>query len=118
MLIILNTTSGCFEGDTLTLNGVSNVIRLAGKKAVHMTVSKFVEKWDKGNDSFMAAPPKKGILSVLTKDGSKNVVVELISVEQKNGFLHLNVEVLKCNVTGPFKTTSIFFDPGNNVDNF
>ncbi len=59
-LFVLSATSGSLKGDTLTLNGVPNVIYFSdrpARKAGHMSVSKFVEMWNKQSDSFKADPP-------------------------------------------------------------
>jgi len=84
-LFVISGTSGSLDGDTLTLNGVPNVIYFSDRPnriAGHMSLSEFIEMWNKGNDSFKADPPN-ATLSVLKKEGSQNVVVELMSVEQK-----------------------------------
>jgi hypothetical protein len=111
-LFVISGTSGSLDGDTLTLNGVPNVIYFSDRPdrvAGHMSVSKFVEMWDKGDDSFKADPPN-ATLSVLKKDAAKNVVVELMSVEQKSGSVVLKLAVLEGNVTGAFETSSLFID--------
>jgi len=87
-LFVLSVTSGSLKGDTLILNGVPNVIYFSdhmSRKVGHMSLSNFVEKWDKGVDSFKADPPN-ATLSVLMKNGERNVEVELLSAEYKNGW--------------------------------
>jgi len=111
-LYVMSGTSGSLDGDTLTLNGVPNVVYFTdrpARKAGHMSVSKFVEMWNKGSDSYKADPPN-ATLSVLKKDGAKNEVVEVMSVEQKNGSLYFKVVLLEGNITGHFKAGSIFID--------
>jgi len=112
-LFVISGTSGSLKGDTLTLNGVPNVIYFTdrpARKAGHLSLEKFVEMWDKGDDSFKADPPN-ATLSVLKKDAAKNVVVELISVKQKSGSVVFKVAVLG---EGPaqegFKMSSLFID--------
>ncbi len=54
-LFVISGTSGSLDGDTLTLNGVPNVIYFTNRparKAGHLSLKKFVEMWDKGDDSF------------------------------------------------------------------
>ncbi len=111
-LFVISGTSGSLDGDILTLNGVPNVIyfsdrpnRIAGR----MSLSEFIEMWNKGSDSFKADPPN-ATLSVLTKDGAKNVVVELMSVEQKGGSVVFKVAMLEGNMTGSFEASSLFLD--------
>jgi len=112
-LFVISGTSGSLDGDTLTLNGVPNVIYFSdrpARKAGHMTAVKFVEMWNKGLDSFKADPPN-ATLSVLKKDGAKNVVVELMSVEQKAGSVVFKVAVLEGESSlGDFTAGSVFLD--------
>jgi len=111
-LFVLSATSGSLKGDTLTLNGVPNVIYFSdrpARKAGHLSLEKFVESWNKGVDSFKADPPN-ATLSVLKKDGTKNVVVELLSVEQKSGSVVFKVAVLEGMFPGSFKMSSLFID--------
>jgi len=103
-LYVISGTSGSLEGDTLTLNGVPNVVYFSDRPnriAGHLSLSNFVEMWDKGVDSFKADPPN-ATLSVLKKEGAKNVVVDLISAEQKNGSVVFKVAVLVGKVPGSF----------------
>ena len=106
-------TSGSLDGDTLTLNGVPNVIYFSdrpARKAGHISLEKFVEMWDKGDDSFKADPPN-ATLSLSTKDGvKKHVVVELISVEQKGGSLVFKVAGLYGPSYGDLKKSTLFID--------
>ncbi len=111
-LFVLSATSGSLKGDTLTLNGVPNVIYFSDRPdrvSGHLSLEKFVEMWDKGDDSFKADPPN-ATLSVLKKDGAKNIVVELISVEQKSGSVVFKVAGLEGNVTESFEASSLFID--------
>jgi len=108
-LFVLSATSGSLKGDTLTLNGVPNVIYFSDRPARiagHMSASKFVEMWD---NSFKADPPN-ATLSVLTKEGAENVVVELKSVEQKIGSVVFKVAVLEGVLTPTFKISTLFCD--------
>ena len=113
-LFVISGTSGSLDGDTLTLNGVPNVIYFSDRPARiagHMSVSKFVEMWEKGVDSFKADPPN-ATLSVLKKEGAKNVVVELMSVEQKNDTVVFKVAVLEGveKVATSFNAGTVFVD--------
>jgi len=111
-LFVISGTSGSLDGDTLTLNGVPNVVYFTdrpARKAGHISISNFVEKWDKGVNSYKANPPN-ATLSVLKKDGAKNLVVELMSVEQKSGTLYFKIVELEGNITGSFEASSLFID--------
>jgi len=111
-LFVISGTSGSLDGDKLTLNGVPNVIYFSDRPdrvAGHLSLEKFVESWNKGSDSFKTDPPN-ATLSVLNKDGAKNVVVELMSVEQKSGSVVFKVAVLEGRSLGNFNAGSIFID--------
>ncbi|TDI88269.1 MAG: hypothetical protein E2O72_08725 [Candidatus Dadabacteria bacterium] len=109
-LFVLSVTSGSLKGDTLILNGVPNVIYFSdhmSRKVGHMSLSNFVEKWDKGVDSFKADPPN-ATLSVLMKNGERNVEVELLSAEYKNGSLFFKIVEVESNATDSFEASSVF----------
>jgi hypothetical protein len=111
-LFVISGTSGSLKGDTLTLNGVPNVIYFSdrpARKAGHLSLEKFVESWNKGSDSFKADPPN-ATLSILGKVDEMNVVVELKSVEQKNGSVVFRVAVLEGMSPESFKMSSLFID--------
>ncbi len=113
-LFVISGTSGSLDGDTLTLNGVPNVIYFSDRPARvagHMSLKNFVGMWDKGDDSFKADPPN-ATLSVLKKDGAKNVVVELMSVEQKSGSVVFKISVLEGveKVATSFNAGTVFVD--------
>ena len=96
----------------MTLNGVPNVLYFSDRPARvagHLSLEKFVESWNKGTDSFKADPPN-ATLSVLTKEGAKNVVVELKSVQQKRGSVVFKAEVLDGVSPQTFNATAIFID--------
>ncbi len=111
-LFVISGTSGSLDGDTLTLNGVPNVIYFSdrpARKAGHLSFEKFVESWNKGVDRFKADPPN-ATLSVLTKDGAEHVVVELMSAEQKSGSVVFKISVLEGLIPESFKTSTLFID--------
>ncbi|MCZ6685351.1 MAG: hypothetical protein O6849_05145 [Candidatus Dadabacteria bacterium] len=111
-LFVLSATSGSLKGDTLTLNGVPNVIYFSdrpARKAGHLSLEKFVESWNKGSDSFKADPPN-ATLSLLKKEGAENGVVELMSVEQKSGSVVFKISVLEGLIPESFKTSTLFID--------
>ncbi len=111
-LFVISGTSGSLDGDTLTLNGVPNVIYYSdrpARKAGHLSLEKFVESWNKGSDSFKADPPN-ATLSLLKKEGAENGVVELMSVEQKSGSVVFKISVLEGLIPESFKTSTLFID--------
>ena len=116
-LFVISGTSGSLDGDTLTLNGVPNVLYFSdrpARKAGQLSVSEFIEMWDKGVDSFKADPPNT-TLAVLKEDGAKDVVVELISVVQKSDSVIFKVAVLEGTIPESFRTTSLFIDFQSNT---
>ena len=109
-LFVLSATSGSLKGDTLTLNGVPNVIYFSdrpARKAGHLSLEKFVESWNKGSDSYKADPPN-AVLSIFGENGSKNTVVELMNPEVKAGSISFNVKVLQGEVPKSVGPTSLF----------
>jgi len=111
-LFVISGTSGSLDGDTLTLNGVPNVVYFTdrpARKAGHLSLEKFVEMWDKGDDSFKADPPN-AILSIFGENGSKNTVVELMSVVQKSDSVVFKISVLESLIPESFKISSLFID--------
>jgi len=111
-LFVISGTSGSLDGDTLTLNGVPNVIYFSdrpARKTGHLSVSEFIEMWDKGVDSFKADPPN-ATLSVLKEDEARNVVVELTGVEQKKDSVVFKVVLLEGIGIESFEASSLFID--------
>ncbi|MEE9176076.1 MAG: hypothetical protein V3U19_07870 [Thermodesulfobacteriota bacterium] len=111
-LFIISGTSGSLDGDKLTLNGVPNGIYFSdrpARKAGHLSVSEFIEMWDKGVDSFKADPPN-ATLSVLKEDEARHVVVELTGVEQKKDSVVFKVVLLEGKGIESFEASSLFID--------
>ena len=111
-LFVISGTSGSLKGDTLTLNGVPNVLYFSNRPvrvAGHLSLEKFVELWNKGVNSYKADPPN-ATLSVLKKDGAKNTVVELMSLEQKSGSVVFKVVVLEGMFPVEFNMGNLFLD--------
>ncbi len=111
-MYVLSATSGSLKGDTLTLNGVPSVIYFSdrpARMAGHLSLEKFVESWNMRSDSFKADPPN-ATLSILDKDNEMNVVVDLISVQQKNSSLIFNVTVHEGSHPKLFNSSALFMD--------
>ena len=111
---VISGTSGSLDGNTLTLNGVPNVLYFSDRpdrEAGHLSLEKFVESWNEGVYSYKADPPS-ATLSVLKKDGAENVVFELNSVEQKSGSVDFKVVVLEGveKVATSFNAGTLFID--------
>jgi len=111
-LFVLSAISGTLDGNTLTLNSVPNVIYFSDRPyrvAGHISVDSFVEKWNKGADSFKTDPPN-ATLSILTKDGQQTAVVELKSIKQKNGVLYFKIAEQQGEISESFDTAVLFID--------
>jgi len=112
-LFVISGTSGSLDGDTLTLNGVPNVIytsrNIPHRIARHLSLEIFVESWKKVVGSFKGTG-RNATLYVLTKDGAENVVVELMSAEQKSGSVVFKVTVLDGTLSGSFGTAAFYID--------
>lgn len=113
-LYTMSAKSGTMEGDRLTLKGVPLVIyfsdrphRLSGMLSLQV----FAQGWDQGTDSFRADPPN-ATLSILSKDGAQNTVVEISEpdVKVKEGSISFKVRVLEGEVPKSFGTASLFID--------
>ena len=115
--VVISGTSGSLEGDTLRINGAPNVIYFSDRpvrKAGHMGISKFVEMWDIGDESFKVDPPN-AVLSILNKDSSQNAVVELKNVKEKEGVLYFKVSELEGEIPASFNVSALYIDTGNDV---
>lgn len=111
-LFVLSGTSGKMEDDTLTINGMPNVVYFSDRPsriAGHKSVADFVELWNKSSDSFKADPPN-ATLSIMDGDSAKNVVVELKSVETKDDSVTFKVRVLQGEAPKTFSNSSLFID--------
>ncbi len=111
-LFVISGMSGSLDGDKLTLNGVPNVIYFSDRPdrvAGHLSLKKFVEMWNQGDDSFKAYPPN-ATLSVLKEDEARNVVVELTGVEQKKDSVVFKVVLLEGKGIESFEASTLFID--------
>ncbi len=112
-LFVISGTSGSFDGDTLTLNGVPNVIYFSdrpARKAGHLSLEKFVESWNKeSSDSFKADPPN-AVLSILSDKGNLNVVVEILNPSMESNSVSFNIKPIKGTIPNDIKQSSLFID--------
>jgi hypothetical protein len=109
LLYVVSTTSGSFDGDTLTLEGVPAVLYFSDRPARiagHVSVNDFVAGWDQGSDSFAGDPPNAA-LSVL---GANETVVELTSVVQDGDTMTFGVTVIDGILPETFGPASLFID--------
>ena len=115
-LFVISGTSGSLEGDTLTLNGVPNVIYFSdrpARKAGHMSVTKFIANWDNVPESFKADPPNAG-LSIMSENGNKDITVELQNPSVEGNVIKFKIKKLQGTAPKEFKESSLFIDEAEN----
>ena len=113
-LYTMSAKSGTFENGRLTLKDVPLVVYFSDRPARisgQLSIQVFAQGWGQGSDSFRADPPN-GTLSILTKDGANNVVIELSdpNVKVKEGSISFKVRVLDGELPKSFGTASLFID--------
>jgi len=111
-LFVISGSSGSLEGDTLTLNGVPNVIYFSdrpARKAGHISVTKFVDNWQNTPESLKSDPPN-AVLSILSEDGNKNIVVELQKPSVEGNVISFKIKILQGTAPKEFKESSLFID--------
>lgn len=95
-LLTLASTSGSFEGDILTLEGVPLVVYFSDRpvrKAGHMSLESFLEMWDNGKDNFKNDPPNAE-LAMYQENGDKHSVFVISNPEVKGDEISFKVELL------------------------
>ena len=112
MLIVISGSSGVYSDDTLTLNGVPNVVYFSdrpGRVSGHVSLSDFEKIWNDSQSEFSGDPPNAA-LSVLDRDSAENAVIELLSAEVKDNSVSFKVKILQGKVPESFGPSSIFID--------
>ena len=115
-LFVLSATSGSLKGDTLTLNGVPNVIYYSDRPnriAGHIPVTKFIDNWHNGPESLKSDPPN-AVLSILSENGNKNITVELQNPSVEGNVILFKIKILQGTAPKEFKESSLFIDPAEN----
>ena len=111
-LYVLSAKSGSFEGDTLILRDVPQVIYFSDRPdriAGHMSLKQFVEKWNDEFDKVKSDPPNAS-LSTFDKQESKIIVVELSDLQIKGNTLVYKVRVLEGDMIESFDLSALFID--------
>ena len=113
-LYTMSAKSGTYENGRLTLKDVPLVVYFSDRPARlsgMLSIQVFAQGWDQGTGSFRADPPN-ATLSILTKDGANNVVVELSDpdVKVKEGSISFKVRVLDGELPKTFGTSTLFID--------
>jgi hypothetical protein len=115
-LFVISGSSGSLEGDTLTLNGVPNVVYFTdrpARKAGHMSVTKLIDIWQNGPESLKSDPPN-AVLSILSENGNKNITVELQNPSAEGNIIKFKIKKLQGTAPKEFKESSLFIDPAEN----
>lgn len=84
------------KGDTLTLKGAPAVVYFSDRPsriAGHKSMDDFAGLWNNSSESFKADPPNTA-LSILTEDGTNNVVIELFNMKHEGDECVFKVRVL------------------------
>ena len=105
--------AGSITENTLTINNINEKLvyfsdrpnRIAGK----IKFDKFMEIWDKGNDSFKYDPPNAGI-SVKIKGEDKIGVIELLEPILIDNKITFKIKKLDFDFVGDFESIVIFVD--------
>jgi hypothetical protein len=111
-MFVFGAKSGSVEGDTLTLNGVPNVVYFSGRPyrmAGHMDADTFVKVWSDGKDGIDEDPPN-AVLSMMADHGAFNVVVELLSVKAEGDAVSFKIRKLDGEVQREFGEAALFVD--------
>ena len=113
LLFVQSAEGVVFEGETLTLKGVSPAVlffrdrpqRVAG----HVALPGFLKAWDEGKDSFADDPPNAA-LSIVGNGQVSNLVVEISNPQLQGDELTYNVRVLEGEPPATGGTSSLFID--------
>ena len=111
-LFTLAAKSGTLDGNKLTLKGVPLVVYFSDRpvrKAGHMSVTKFIEMWDKGVDNFDVDPPDAE-LAVYDESGDKHAVLIISAPEVKGDTISFVVRVFHESVPESFGHSRLFID--------
>ena len=114
-IFVMSAQTGSFEGETLTLNGILNVVYFTDRPnriAGHMSLQDLMGNWDKGPDSFEVDPPN-ATLSIVTDRGNNNVILEIIDPQMTGDSLVFRTRILDGQLPGTFNQATLFIDPIN-----
>lgn len=111
-MFVQSATSGSFDGETLTLNGIGATSYFSDRPnriVGHMHSKTFVGQWAEGEDSFESNPPN-AVLSVLDENGVNDATVVLSNPQIDGDRLSYQVKVLDGKPPMGFETASLFID--------
>jgi len=113
LMFVQSAKAVIFDGNKMTLKGVNPATlyfsdrpqRITGQ----MTVPAFLKEWEQGKDSFAKDPPN-ATLSILSPDGVKEVVVEIMNPILSGEDLSYDVKVLEGTPPAKGGISSLFID--------
>lgn len=111
-LFTLASKSGTLEEDKITLNDVPLVVYFADRpvrKAGHVSLEKFVSKWDKGFDNFKEDPPTAE-LAIYDEGGDKHAVLIISRPEVKDNTISFKVRIIGEDIPKSFGHSTLFID--------
>ncbi len=111
-LYVASAQSGRVDGDRLVLKGVAAVTFFSDRPnrvAGHLSLEGFAEVM-KARRPLLRADPPNATLSILSPNGNRNVVVELMDPELEDGVLSFRFRVLDGELPDAFGPASLFID--------
>jgi hypothetical protein len=112
-LFVQSTQSGSFNEKKMSLElEAATTIYFSDRperETGHLKTSLFVDKWNSGKDSFQKNHPN-ATLSIFTKTGVENAIVELLSVALKGKKLIYQIKILSGKIPKTFQEASLFID--------
>ena len=112
-LYVISAKSGSMDGDTLTLNGVPNVVYFSDRPARvagHKSLDDFFGSMNNQNDD-SGLISSNAALSILKDGGSEYLVIEILNAELKDDSISFKVKKLRGNVPSTFNEAALFIDP-------
>lgn len=110
-LYTLNADSGSFVGETLTLEGPTDITYFSNRPrrdVGELSVSEFLGQWDTPG-GFKEDPPNVA-LALLSKDDTRTVILELVNPVFVEGTLSFDTIVLSGQLPASFDAATLFVD--------
>lgn len=111
-LFVMNSKSGSFKDNTLTLKGIPIVTYFSDRPdriAGDVSLSEFVDSWARGPDSFKVDPPNAA-LSFSGRTLVQTIIVEISNPTVKNNSISFKARSLKGDIPEEFGPSSLFID--------
>jgi len=120
--LVLTAKSGSFSGNKLTLKADSHATYFSEppkRVTGHITRQAFVALW--ANKANFKTTPPNAALSILTKNGAKEVVLELLTAKMQKNAVQFTVKILDGVIPKSFGASAIFIDDvesSDSIENF